>query len=163
MRMKTVAHWLQVETFKRGDHGEKDDFGRSAYNRYYYAAYLAARRVLKSIYGEGSQFDHANLPNYLETTVKNDIKKVKNDAKRTGDQELSDQCGRANNAALELAKIFRAAYAVRVTADYQPEVRVTFLGADRFTLNGVDISRAHEWPDQVEFYASQIQSVSRSF
>ncbi|MEQ1520817.1 MAG: hypothetical protein ABL936_06055 [Aestuariivirga sp.] len=161
--MKIVAHHLQLEAHKRSASDEKDCFGRSAYNRYYYAAFLLARSALRTIYGTQVKFNHAEVPQYLETTVLKDIQKFKADAKKVGDLDLKDQCARSEHAARELARLLKSAYAVRTTADYEPEVRVVFEDAKRFTLNGLDITQAHEWPARVTTYSSQLVSVWQQF
>ena len=47
--MKIVGHHLQQEAIRRTSDAEKDVFGRSSYNRYYYAAFLTARSLFVSL------------------------------------------------------------------------------------------------------------------
>lgn len=109
--------------------GEADAFGRSAFNRYYYAAYLSTRDLLAVIDGAWSRTPHSNIPGILEDDLR---KRFQRNLKRLQDKGLISE-GKAKSlasqvgaAGSEIASVLRVAYTVRVTADYIPEEKVIF-------------------------------------
>lgn len=155
--MEAVAHFLQMEAISRHRSGEDCDmFARSAYNRYYYAAFLSVREVLSALDPNWARLPHAAYPQTIEGQVIKTIRSGRSKASKFGDFELEAQCQRALAAAKQLAKLMRDSSAVRVVADYEPAVPVNFVSSGRFNLGGVEITSAHQWPGQARTWAEAI-------
>ena len=67
--MDVVAHHLQTHALALSDPTERDLYGRSSYNRYYYAAFLSARQVLAGLRPEWGRIAHATYPELLTGEV----------------------------------------------------------------------------------------------
>lgn len=159
--MKVVAHHLQVTALKSENVTARDLFGRSSYNRYYYATFLIVRKVLAQLRSEWGSLPHAAYPELLQGRVNTVLVNGRQKAQKMQDAELVNQCQRALVAARELAALMRASSAIRVVADYHPEIPVNFSHSDRFALNNVDITEAHQWPERAEAWAREIESAWR--
>lgn len=155
--MQQVARHLQITAMGLVDPLERDLFGRSSYNRYYYATFLCVRAVLVRLRPEWSRMAHASLPEVLTVEVCKTLKKGRDRADRLGDMELVWQCSRAIKAAKELAALMRSSSATRVVADYHPEILVNFVHGERFSLNEVGITEAHQWPERAQAWLTDIE------
>ena len=155
--VQKVAHHLQVKAVALEDPVERDLFGRSSYNRYYYATFLSVRAVLAEMRSEWGEMAHASLPEVLTAKVCNTLGKGRKKADKMGDMELVRQCNRAIKAAKELALLMRTSSATRVVADYHPEILISFVHGERFTLNEVGITEAHQWPEKAKAWLVDIQ------
>lgn len=144
--MEIVAHHLQSEALSRTDASERDEFGRSSFNRYYYATFLLARSLLSQLRSEWGEPAHAAIPEILRGKVTQELKAGRTRAQKATDPDLVAQCGRAIAAAAELAKIMDEGRMTRVTADYEPTVAVDFSGGTNFKLNTISVSQARNWP-----------------
>lgn len=149
--MEEVAAHLANEARVRhlaGDKksGDDDSFGRSAFNRYYYATFLVIREGLRSLHGTWAGLAHKDIPPLLKGEIKKTLKRGLQDAKRLSDGDVVKQCSKAIEAADELAELTTRAYGVRVTADYNPEIRVSFNERGTFSLNAIAVDEAKKWP-----------------
>lgn len=158
--MQTVGHHLQLTAVSRTTAAEKDVFARSAYNRYYYASFLEARRMLSSMDKSWRSAAHKTYPEVLRGTIAKDFKRERQRAVKLGDFALEDNLRQALAAALGLAKLLERAYGTRVTADYE-ETAVAFGGANGFSLNTITITEAYGWHASVEAFCSVILSAWR--
>lgn len=156
--MEVVANHLHDQALLRAEQYERDLFGRSAFNRYYYATFIIVRDGLGTLspkWGRGT-VAHANFPSIL----RGEIRKVINDgykkAKKIEDRQLVRQCSNALNAAEELAKLMEEARYARTTADYHPEVSVDFAGGDSFSLNAVSARTARAWPVKARAFLTSV-------
>lgn len=159
--LEVVAHHLQMTALGRADATERDLFGRSSYNRYYYATFLCVRDVLARLRPEWGMLPHAAYPELLMGTVLKILSKGREQAQKLQDKELVSQCQRASVAARELASLMRASSTTRKVADYHPEIAVNFVHADRFTLNNVEVTEAHQWPERAKAWAREIEAAWR--
>lgn len=128
------------------DSGDNDSFGRSAFNRYYYATFLVIRAGLGSLQGTWAGLPHKDIPLLLKGEIKRSLKRGLQDAKKLSDGDVVRQCSKAIEAADELAELTTRAYGVRVTADYNPEIRVSFDEKGTFSLNAIAVDEAKRWP-----------------
>lgn len=158
--MQEVAHHLQ-KTAHSMVGVERDAFARSAYNRYYYACYLEIRVAFREMSAEWGRSAHSNFPAILRSSIPKCLKSGKREANRVGDAELERRISQALRGCAELASIIEKANGARIIADYSPEIGVGFNGSSRFSLNGVEITEAHEWYDRVKLLVSQILSAWR--
>ena len=98
--MEVVALFLQKEAIKRvakrAAPDECDLFGRSAYNRYYYATFLCVRNVLAKLDDSWAALPHKDYPALLKGTIKDKIRKCMKRANKLDDNELVTRCYRAN-------------------------------------------------------------------
>lgn len=142
---------------------DADAFGRSAFNRYYYATFLTVRDLLVTIDAVWSKVRHANLPGVLEKDL---VKRIKDTAKRQRKAgALSDNRERilvkqALSAASEIASVLRSAYNVRVAADYEPSHSVVFNNAG-FQLVQHSDGEARNWKARVEREKGILINISR--
>jgi hypothetical protein len=157
--MGVVALHLQIEAIKSDKPlEERDLFGRSAYNRYYYASFLHVRKMLTELDIRWSRTPHNDYPNILRITIRNEIRKYKKTARKSDDLYLLQLYSQAINAAHELAVIMEKSYATRVVADYHPDIQVDFTNSNRFKLQRVEITEAHQWPEKAKVLAETITS-----
>jgi hypothetical protein len=155
--MEVVAHHLQLEAVRRAVQQEGDQFGRSSYNRYYYATFLRVRTMMSALDAKWSQLPHADYPVTLRGAVKKKLQEGRKKALKVGDHEIVAACARAISAASEIANLMEAASATRVVADYNPQIPITFLGNGRFSLNNINITEAHDWPVRADTWSSVIE------
>lgn len=160
--MQEVAHHLQVHA--HGISGsEKDAFARSAYNRYYYACFLLLRQSFAEMSANWSQMPHRSYPDVLGGAIKKRLSAERKIAKKSEDRDLEKKIDSALRAVPELRNIMIEANAVRVVADYEPGTLVQFASGQRFSLNSIEISRAHEWYSKVGTLVGIILSAWRQF
>ncbi|WP_161809381.1 hypothetical protein, partial [Stenotrophomonas nitritireducens] len=123
--------------------------------------FLSVRQVLARLNTAWGTQPHANYPGTLNGQIVKALKKGKERAKNLSDQRLISQCSRAITAAKNLANLMASSYAIRVVADYYPEIPIDFTHADRFALNNVDITEAHHWPEKAKAWAKEIEDAWR--
>lgn len=155
--MHIVGHHLQLQAVAVGA-GEKDAYARSAFNRYYYSAFLTVREMLRKLDPAWSSPDHAGIPGLLRGQVQRKLKAGKPPAQKIGDTALVSKIERAVRSIHELAEILNTARGIRVVADYEAEEPVVFDGIPRFTLRSVDITDAHDWAGAARLHCATIQS-----
>ena len=158
--MQQVAHHLQVQA-----HGlfgpERDAFARSAYNRYYYGCFLSLRATFAVMNPQWAKNPHKSYPELLNGTISRKLKQERTLASKRDDADLVRIIDTALRAIPELSKIMTEANAARVVADYEPSIPVDFAGGARFSLNQIDIGRAHEWHRKIEILTVHLQSAWR--
>jgi len=125
--MRIVGDHLAREATARRVPSERDLFGRSAFNRYYYSAFLAVRSVLRRIEPSWSTPTHQSVPVVLKGEVLRRIKTQIQASERTGmiTHSQGEQYYRsAAIAATELSNFLTSARETRRLADYEPETRI---------------------------------------
>lgn len=159
--MERVALELQKRAISlKKDPDDFDLFGRSSFNRYYYALFLRVRPLILEFNHNWSE-GHADIPNILKTTLPKEIKAFRNKMAKQQSANTVQICNRAITSAAELSNLMNSARAVRTSADYYPEVRIISDGNDRFSLNNVSINDAHQWVDKVDRYVGEITRALR--
>lgn len=155
--MEVVADHLCQEVYRRADQAEKDLFGRSAFNRYYYATFLHVRTGLRQL-NDPDWFDlpHKVIPDVLKGAIRKKLSKGRVDASKVNDTDVVKLCERAKHAALELSELMKKGYATRVVADYYPEIEVSFAGDREFFLHSVGTNDARDWPQKASVYVRTI-------
>lgn len=129
-----------------------DAFGRSAFNRYYYASFLTTRDLLLQVDRSWVKTSHANIPEILEITL---IKKVRLSVKNQISKQLINTSrgfnlqSQVTSAASDIASILKIAYDLRTIADYEPEVPVVF-STTHFELGTHTNTEAKKWFTRVE-------------
>lgn len=117
--MEIVAHHLQREAISRAAPADKDLFGRSSYNRYYYATFLHARAMVGQLRTEWQELPHADYPPLLQGKIQAEISKGRLKAQKIGDADTVALCNRAVAACKELSALMSKGSAIRVIADYK--------------------------------------------
>jgi hypothetical protein len=155
--MQQVAHHLQIHA-----HGlvgpERDAFARSAYNRYYYGCFLSLRATFTEMNPQWARNPHKSYPELLNGTISRRLKQERTSASKRGDADLVRIIDTALRAIPEISKIMTEANAARVVADYEPSIAVDFTDNARFSLNHINIGRAHEWHRKIEILSVNLQS-----
>ncbi|MCE4535805.1 hypothetical protein LXT12_00840 [Pelomonas sp. P7] len=160
--MERVGSYLRQEAVRLLPQAEADLFGRTAFNRFYYATYLEVRSGLSKMKAEWTgEMPHAMIPEILRGTVKKELTKGRAKALKADDHQLAAQCASAASAAMDLAKLLDEGRQVRVTADYYPEVLVNFARAPDFELNSVAVLSASSWPYRARVFMQVISGVWR--
>jgi hypothetical protein len=156
--MENVALYLQTKANSCPPGSRDFDlFARSSFNRYYYAAYLEVRSLLGNLNETWATAQHASLPELLTGQVLARIRRRRARASKVGDTESEQLCYRAAASAHELATLMKDAYAVRVTADYHPDIAVVPDDRGRFQLNLVPVTVAHDWPARAREHGHRIK------
>lgn len=156
--MERVGNELQNTAFdRRASADDLDQFGRSAFNRYYYATFLEVREMLRR-FNPAWRGSHAQVPDELEGSIAKRLAAIKRTAQRLDDHQGVAICQAARGGLLDLAQLMRGAYVVRVKADYEPEIRIA-LDSIRFSLDSTSINDAHNWLYRARNY---IQVIDRA-
>jgi hypothetical protein len=155
MTMEIVGQYLQHEATQRSGR-ERDFFGRTAFNRYYYASYLGVKKTLGSLRKEWDTIAHADVPQLLRGTIKTELSNGRKKAVKAEDAETIEMCSRAINAVMELANLMEEGYATRVTADYTPGILIDFSTLHNFKLNTIFVKQAANWPAKARLLCTTI-------
>jgi len=151
-----VASDLAGSAFATGDINDKDAYARSALNRYYYATFLEARRLLSGIDSKWSSTPHKSYPDHLKGKMLKRIKKKSQKMKDLNDFSSSRLLDSAGHNLPLLAAIMEEGYKLRIQADYFPENKVEFKSATDYVLNNTTLENAKTWPSRAEKITNQI-------
>lgn len=150
--MKIVGDQLATWALAQAEDDKKDLFGRSAFNRYYYAAFLSTRQMLGEFEPKWERTAHRNIPDLLKGALKRELKSAI-DLSRPEGIKVIDKHNSSVNA---LADLLEQAYKVRISADYEPEVRIQQKD-EVISLSGHTLTSAEEWPDRADSYCKAIR------
>ena len=134
---------------------KKDLFGRSAFNRYYYAAFLSTRQMLGEFKTEWERTAHRNIPDLLRVTLKQKLK-LAIDSRILSRPEGMRVRKEHNSSVNALAKLLEQAYEVRISADYEPEVRIQQTNKV-ISLGNHKLTSAEKWPGRAASYCKAIR------
>lgn len=160
--MQSVALFLQIEANKRngGENHSPEDFdlfGRSSFNRYYYTLFLEIRKMLSELDSKWKKPQHAHVPAMLRGCVLNGIEHRRKLASKFGDEEAVKLCSIAKLSLEDLAQIMSSASAVRVVADYNPEIPVYADDNGSFQLANTSVETAHNWLFQAKIHIQNVK------
>lgn len=155
--MEVVGQHLEAQAVGRlANPTEFDLFGRSAFNRYYYATFLLAREMMRT-FDPKWRGTHKDFPRALTEATGKVIKTAKRRAQKVGDKSLEDKCSVGVHHLHELASLLRSAYAARTIADYEPEELMRRDEDGRISLGLIQMSAAKHWPIQARHHIGQIE------
>ncbi len=163
--MQFVGDELEKLALGNGDVTNADLLGRSAFNRYYYAAFLKTRETLGLMQESWRGTAHANIPQLLEEGLKGPAQHALNRMVRA---KLIDQGDKArilrdlNITANGLAQLLREAYDARLIADYQPEIK-TERENDLIKLKSYKLTTAKEWPSRANQLCARLLKIWKEF
>ena len=103
--MEAVAQHLREQALNRTAQLGRDEFARSSFNRFYYAAFLRVRDGLAKMDSAWDEMAHASMPVLLRGNISVILKKGLSQAKRNDDGDLASDCSFAITAATELADL----------------------------------------------------------
>jgi hypothetical protein len=150
-----LARWAQQKT-KEVDF---DAFGRSAFNRYYYASFLVVREMLVKLDPSWGQERHSNIPGLLKISI---LKRIKNEIRKQSKAGFpkNEHPRHPNSAILGLADLLESANKIRVDADYFPEKKVSFENG-KLMLSNTTLSSAENWLKQTKRFTGEILYIWR--
>ncbi|MBW8077858.1 MAG: hypothetical protein GJU76_07250 [Gallionella sp.] len=159
--MKIVGDKLRDVALQSNVANEEDLFGRSAFNRYYYSAFLITRSVLKRRHAEWGKVTHSGMPSVVRSARK-EILQGKRRAIQSGLSAgpLAHDTDEGADAAVALAELLEQAYKVRVTADYFPE-EIVARRRNELVLCNTNISDAGKWSSKARHFCNKIESAWR--
>lgn len=151
-----VGTTLSAEA-RKSEGGIADAYGRSAFNRYYYAVYLEVRELLLKFKSDWD-VKHAKAPEYLEENLQEIFRREIKRQERS--QLLTHAEGKRIASAVSssgsvIAQVLRVAYKVRVISDYEPDEPVKF-DQSTFHLDSHSEGEAKGWLRTVETHKSRI-------
>lgn len=153
--MKIVGDQLATWALAQTEGDKKDLFGRSAFNRYYYAAFLSTRQMLGEFEPKWQRTVHRNIPDLLKNTLKKKLESAIDERilpRGEGEQVITEH----NKSVRALADLLEQAYQVRISADYEPEVRIQQTNKV-ISLGNHKLTSAKEWPGRANSYCKAIR------
>lgn len=157
--MKRVAKFLAEASLANRPQDEFEVFGRSVFNRYYYATFWIARSTLAQLDDKWSTVNHANIPDILRKTFADNVKKrLKTNADLVSNP--SSLKHEAISSGSAFADLLKHAYGIRVLADYDISASVARKGSV-ICINTYTSSDASTWPKRAEIYSGAILRVSK--
>lgn len=157
--MEIVAKHLESEAIRRTLVSETDLFGRTAFNRYYYATFWIVRNAVAQIDSKWAELSHGDLPNFLQGAF---LKRFRTELKKAEELGTSTQKLkiRATASASGLADLMRKAYYLRVQADYKPDAHAIQDGGV-IVLNETKSSIAATWPRRAKTLTANLLDVAK--
>lgn len=159
--MQRVGEHLKSHALTlRGKAPDDDLFARSAFNRFYYAAFLVCREMVKNTIGK-SGLRHEAFPEYLTGSFRRAISLRIKQAYSKGaitDAEREKMTYLLNVNTAGLSNMLREGFGVRVIADYKPEVQVVLMESS-FELSSCTSGRANYWVREAEMYCKNLKKL----
>ncbi|MGO2234587.1 MAG: hypothetical protein ACTH5B_10980 [Marinomonas sp.] len=159
--MQYVGSELERLALSNVDSNNSDLLGRSAFNRYYYAAFLITRETLGYMRPNWKGTQHANIPELLTANLKGPAKRALTQQRRNGLITLGKESRlltELSTTASELAQLLTQAYDARVLADYEPEIK-TIKDKNVIYLKSHKLTTARQWPEQADRYCARLKRI----
>jgi len=140
--MLPVANHLRDHACGLEEEPEIDLFGRSAFNRFYYACYWEIRTNLPDMVKDWTKMGHKSLPECLKASVLTDTTNTLEKLRRSkviSDADFGRLYPRITRSIAEIARLLEQGYSVRCTADYNPDFKATKTGSS-LILDGIKLS-----------------------
>jgi hypothetical protein len=155
--MERVAEALTEQAVSSPDELDANLFGRSAFNRYYYAVYLSVRQMVIAGHPEIKQFKHKDLPDLLVGKIQDKIQQEAGKLKKRhmlSEGEASRLSQSSRQALSELASILREG------ADYEPTV-IAVVRDGHVILEHKTSDAARQWGRRADRCIGQVRRVWR--
>lgn len=159
--MQYVGSELERLALSDADPNNADLLGRSAFNRYYYAAFLITRETLGYMQPNWKGTQHANIPELLTACLKKPAKHALTQQRRDGvitQGKESRLLTELSTTASELAQLLTQAYDARILADYEPEIK-TIKDKNVICLKSHKLTTARQWPEQANRHCARLKRV----
>ncbi len=141
-----------IDLAAASDSAKADLYGRSALNRYYYAAFLEARRLVVRVNPAWAKPAHSDLPQILTGKFFKVLDSHLGQLLIGGEITDEDRLKRTSNvqtAIQELADLLTMAREVRRLADYEPETLMLAKDGE-LSLGGTTLRAAKGWDKRVQ-------------
>ncbi|PKM18776.1 MAG: hypothetical protein CVV11_10105 [Gammaproteobacteria bacterium HGW-Gammaproteobacteria-15] len=161
--MQFVGDELEKLALGNGDVTNSDLLGRSAFNRYYYAAFLITRETIKNMQISPKFVKHAEIPTILQTGLRKTVKPSLDRQVKAGLMDkgtYSRILTQLNDVGNELAQLLQSANDARVLADYEPEIK-TERDGNVIKLKSYKLSTAKEWPSRASLLCGRLLKIWR--
>jgi hypothetical protein len=161
--MYAVAQYLQRIVCSGAAAPNEDEFARTTFNRYYYAAFHRTKQLAVKVDPQVELIGHKDLPEFLRRSFLNEIQRRLKRGRQTGilsDREQYQLSAQAKHAAHELARLLKAAYSTRVIADYVLSIGVQFR-VGGYSLDGTDVKVAARWLNNAGNFCESLEKVWR--
>ncbi|MGX9275231.1 hypothetical protein ACWXWK_19285 [Pantoea ananatis] len=122
-------------------------FGRTAYNRYYYACYLDIRMFVAGINAGWGSLNHSEVPSFLTGAVNKKISQELARSEKLGMMTkgaLQSKKSLVHTSLSQMASVMSKAYTIRCTVDYEPDISVEF-DKNTFLIDDTPIASARDW------------------
>ena len=156
--MKIVGERLESWALDLNESHEKDLFGRSAFNRYYYSVFLLTREMLGDFDARWKGTQHACIPKLLRGKVKEKVKNRLRRDRRMSKSKKSQILDQHGISLRDLASLLEEAYQVRIIADYEPEISIQ-QDKNVIWLYNCKLTTAKGWPNRASAYCKAIRKV----
>ncbi|EOY5423051.1 hypothetical protein I6M88_20300 [Citrobacter sedlakii] len=140
-----------------------DAYGRSAFNRYYYACFLNIREFVSTIDSNWGKVKHAEVPTLLRVSVNRKIEIELQKSERIGDLTLGEYRSKKSllRTSLEnMASTMALAYTIRGVVDYEPEIEMIF-GDGSFSINKMSVASAKGWLQTINSEKSKVVKIMK--
>jgi len=158
--MKMVGDKLRDLAIVAGDADAINKYGRSAFNRYYYAAYLIVRDTIMDIDPKWARCSHKDLPSLLQKTIYRQARDQALRLEKAGQLSARQRTTLITSIKIctdSLAQLLQSGYAIRCVADYSPEEIVVYRDKN-LHLGECTTSAAQHWPRRAARSAGQLQA-----
>lgn len=159
--MRYVGSELERLALENADPDKSDLLGRSAFNRYYYSAFLITRETLGFMQSNWKGTPHAGIPQLLENSLRKPAEHALDKQVRANliDKGKKRQIlANLNATGSELAQLLKLAYDARILADYEPEIKTTKEG-DVISLGTHKLTTASEWSNRAEKHCAKLKRI----
>ncbi|WP_157889270.1 hypothetical protein [Chromobacterium subtsugae] len=163
MTFHLVADHLSSEAGKKTGTPPADAFARTAFNRYYYAVYLAVREFIGEFETDWKRTTHAKVPEIVEFNLAKKIKREADKLKKhnsLSESEYSRIIRISRDATKDIAGIMKSAYSIRCISDYEPEVPIEFSNS-QFSIKSTSSAEAKNWERRIQERIGQIKKITK--
>ncbi|EPE3624740.1 hypothetical protein ACSIA8_002789 [Serratia marcescens] len=151
--------------FKKGERHQilADAYGRTAFNRYYYACFLNVREFVSNIDASWAKVKHAGVPDLLRVSVNKKIEVELKKSEKIGDitpREYKSKKSIILSSLDSMASTMSMAYTIRGIVDYEPEIEMVFK-ENGFTINSQTVASAKGWLQTINSERSKITKIMK--
>jgi|GEM_PF-583780 len=135
-----------------------DAYGRSAFNRYYYASFLSVRDLVSSLDAKWGRVTHDGVPELLRKAVYKKINGELLKAEKSNfltSQQYFSKKSLILTSLDTIASIMAQAYTIRGIVDYEPEIKISF-EKNIFKVNTTTVTHAQGWLKTIHTEKSKI-------
>lgn len=153
--MHEVATFLKVSS-PTDSSCSAEDLARSAYSRFYYAAFLEARRLVSEIDIKWRRIGHSALPEVMRGQVRKILNEKIRNAKKRDDDTRVRQIEALKSGLTQVADLLDQARKIREIADYD-DVDPISVERGVFVIDNLTLQNASDWKRKCEaaLYASR--------
>lgn len=138
-------------------------FGRSAYNRYYYACYLDIRVFVSGINSKWGGLNHSEVPTFLTGAVNNKISLELAKSEKLGMFSkgiFQSKKSLVHTSLSNMASVMSKAYTIRCTVDYEPDVHIEFV-KDTFLIDKTPVASVRDWLRVITIEKSKVMYIMK--